>query len=148
MILKVYPKLVAICFNTDFFVERFVERSAKLYIWYTLDGKKRTSEASKKPLRLPLPRILSPMYRNPCIVGATGFEPATSASRTQRSTKLSHAPFQLPNYSNTFSGVCLVNFFNLWYNTKKRMEKNNETYCFDYRCIPWNRCSPGMSICR
>ena len=25
------------------------------------------------------------------IVGATGFEPATSASRTQRSTKLSHA---------------------------------------------------------
>ncbi len=26
-------------------------------------------------------------------VGATGFEPATSASRTQRSTKLSHAPF-------------------------------------------------------
>ena len=25
-------------------------------------------------------------------VGATGFEPATSASRTQRSTKLSHAP--------------------------------------------------------
>lgn len=45
MILKVYPKLVAICFNTDFFVERFVERSAKLYIWYTLDGKKRTPEA-------------------------------------------------------------------------------------------------------
>ncbi len=26
------------------------------------------------------------------VVGATGFEPATSASRTQRSTKLSHAP--------------------------------------------------------
>ena len=25
-------------------------------------------------------------------IGATGFEPATSASRTQRSTKLSHAP--------------------------------------------------------
>ena len=57
------------------------------------------------------------------IVGATGFEPATSASRTQRSTKLSHAPFQLPNYSNTFSGVCLVNFFNLWYNTKKEWRR-------------------------
>ena len=28
-------------------------------------------------------------------VGATGFEPATSASRTQRSTRLSHAPFVL-----------------------------------------------------
>jgi NhaP-type Na+/H+ or K+/H+ antiporter len=26
------------------------------------------------------------------LIGATGFEPATSASRTQRSTKLSHAP--------------------------------------------------------
>ena len=57
------------------------------------------------------------------IVGATGFEPATSASRTQRSTKLSHAPFQLPNYSNTFSDICLVNFFNLWYNTKKGRRK-------------------------
>ena len=27
------------------------------------------------------------------MVGMTGFEPATSASRTQRSTKLSHIPF-------------------------------------------------------
>ena len=27
----------------------------------------------------------------PCLVEATGFEPAASASRTQRSTKLSHA---------------------------------------------------------
>ncbi len=26
------------------------------------------------------------------VVGAKGFEPSTSASRTQRSTKLSHAP--------------------------------------------------------
>lgn len=47
MILKVYPKLVAICFNTDFFVERFVERSAKLYIWYTLDGKKEPQKLQK-----------------------------------------------------------------------------------------------------
>ncbi len=29
------------------------------------------------------------------LIGATGFEPATSASRTQRSTKLSHAPILL-----------------------------------------------------
>ena len=29
--------------------------------------------------------------KSPLIVEATGFEPATSASRTQRSTKLSHA---------------------------------------------------------
>lgn len=28
----------------------------------------------------------------PFKIGATGFEPATSASRTPRSTKLSHAP--------------------------------------------------------
>ena len=35
-------------------------------------------------------------FRCPCQgVDATGFEPATSASRTQRSTKLSHASFQL-----------------------------------------------------
>ena len=27
------------------------------------------------------------------VVGATGFEPATSASRTQRSARLSYAPF-------------------------------------------------------
>ena len=31
-------------------------------------------------------------FRRPCQgIDATGFEPATSASRTQRSTKLSHA---------------------------------------------------------
>ena len=37
---------------------------------------------------------VSHFHVTPCFrVGATGFEPATSASRTQRSTKLSHAPF-------------------------------------------------------
>ena len=35
---------------------------------------------------------LSRRDNDPFKVGATGFEPATSASRTQRSTKLSHAP--------------------------------------------------------
>ena len=36
--------------------------------------------------------LLSQGFRRPCQgVDATGFEPATSASRTQRSTKLSHA---------------------------------------------------------
>ena len=32
------------------------------------------------------------------LVGITGFEPATSASRTQRSTKLSHIPKQNVSY--------------------------------------------------
>ena len=36
------------------------------------------------------------------VVDATGFEPATSASRTQRSTKLSHASFRLAYYSTFF----------------------------------------------
>src|SRR5580658_8321044 len=31
------------------------------------------------------------------MVGATGFEPATSSSRTKRSTKLSHAPTKPPS---------------------------------------------------
>ena len=74
----------------------------------TLPGRPTKKDAKRRPFLL---------------VGMTGFEPATSASRTQRSTKLSHAPFQLPNYSNTFSGVCLVNFFNLWYNTKKEWRR-------------------------
>ncbi len=34
------------------------------------------------------------------VIDATGFEPATSASRTQRSTKLSHASRLLPRVSN------------------------------------------------
>ena len=31
------------------------------------------------------------------MVGMTGFEPAASASRTQRSTKLSHIPLEKPS---------------------------------------------------
>ena len=46
---------------------------------------------------MPLPRILCPALSglplNPCTIGVTGFEPAASASRTQRSAKLSHTPF-------------------------------------------------------
>jgi putative FmdB family regulatory protein len=34
------------------------------------------------------------------VVGATGFEPATSRSRTERSTKLSHAPLRADTPSN------------------------------------------------
>ena len=42
-------------------------------------------------------------FRCPCQgVDATGFEPATSASRTQRSTKLSHASYRLAYYSTFF----------------------------------------------
>ena len=46
------------------------------------------------------------------IVGATGFEPATSASRTQRSTKLSHAPsYLLTNKSMSVTNNNLSQFF-------------------------------------
>ena len=34
---------------------------------------------------------IADIFSNPVLVDATGFEPAASASRTQRSTKLSHA---------------------------------------------------------
>ena len=55
--------------------------------------KKKPQKLIEKLLGLPLPRILSHLSTGILeIVGATGFEPATSASRTQRSTKLSHAP--------------------------------------------------------
>ena len=37
------------------------------------------------------------LYRFVNMVGMTGFEPATSASRTQRSTKLSHIPLEKPS---------------------------------------------------
>ncbi len=36
--------------------------------------------------------ILPLMWEDFLFIGATGFEPATSTSRTWRSTKLSHAP--------------------------------------------------------
>ena len=49
------------------------------------------TETLKLRIPAPLPRI-----------DATGFEPATSASRTQRSTKLSHASFF------RFSETCLI----------------------------------------
>ena len=46
------------------------------------------------------------------IVGATGFEPATSASRTQRSTKLSHAPsYLLTNKSMSVANNNLSQFY-------------------------------------
>ena len=46
------------------------------------------------------------------VVGATGFEPATSASRTQRSTKLSHAPsYLLTNKSMSVTNNNLSQFF-------------------------------------
>ena len=37
-------------------------------------------------------KIKKPISMDFLKIGATGFEPATSASRTPRSTKLSHAP--------------------------------------------------------
>ena len=40
-------------------------------------------------------------------VDATGFEPATSASRTQRSTKLSHASICVPHSCVTTKSIIL-----------------------------------------
>ena len=37
------------------------------------------------------------------MVGLVGFEPTASASRTQRSTKLSHSPFFVPYRTRQFS---------------------------------------------
>ena len=60
--------------------------------------------------------LLSQGFRRPCQgVDATGFEPATSASRTQRSTKLSHASmcFVFVSFaSNSFSISHLFTFVN------------------------------------
>ena len=46
------------------------------------------------------------------MVGARGFEPPASASRTQRSTRLSHAPTKkgLTNYGETLAYYILLGF--------------------------------------
>lgn len=41
-------------------------------------------------------------------IGAKGFEPSTSATRTQRSTKLSHAPARVVYYHGTESGATIL----------------------------------------
>ena len=49
-------------------------------------------------LSVPLaPNKKDAIWRLFYLVGMTGFEPATSASRTQRSTKLSHIPLEKPS---------------------------------------------------
>ena len=60
---------------------------------------------AKTPLVFKSLRIItkrSYLAVTPFLVGVTGFEHATSASRTQRSTKLSHTPkcIYLSNYLN------------------------------------------------
>ena len=57
---------------------------------------RRISSAVPYQLGLRLPSSIS--------IGAPGFEPGTSASRTQRSTELSHAPF-LPTIDNGRGGI-------------------------------------------
>ena len=64
-----------------------------LYKWYTIITKDYKKEKEKSLETLIFQAFL--------IIGATGFEPATSASRTQRSTKLSHAPFHNDKVDNT-----------------------------------------------
>ena len=68
------------------------------------------------------------------MVGATGFEPATSASRTPRSAKLSHAPkmvlffismmikiyrirLTLSNIVDILNGLITKTFINLFFGT-------------------------------
>ena len=68
--------------------------------------------------------LLSQGFRRPCQgVDATGFEPATSASRTQRSTKLSHASmcFVFVSFaSNSFSISHLFTFVNNYVKFSKK----------------------------
>lgn len=50
-----------------------------------------------------LSRILFTLFKyakNINLVGVAGLEPATSASRTQRATKLRHTPVELEFYNN------------------------------------------------
>ena len=61
--------------------------------WYTIITKDYKKEKEKSLETLIFQAFL--------IIGATGFEPATSASRTQRSTKLSHAPLLNDQVDNT-----------------------------------------------
>jgi hypothetical protein len=42
------------------------------------------------------------------LVGARGFEPPTSRSRTERSTRLSHAPTTRRVYTGRFDGAMLI----------------------------------------
>ena len=44
------------------------------------------------------------------LVGAPGFEPGTSASRTQRSTKLSHAPYTRTEWDSNPRGLSPTRF--------------------------------------
>ena len=61
----------------------------------------------------PLRRLFAPLAPNKkdaiwrlfYLVGMTGFEPATSASRTQRSTKLSHIPLRIPSLLSNGEGT-------------------------------------------
>ena len=61
----------------------------------------------------PLRRLSAPLAPNKkdaiwrlfYLVGMTGFEPATSASRTQRSTKLSHIPLRIPSLLSNGEGT-------------------------------------------
>ena len=67
-----------------------------LFFWYSIH---------KKPPTLDLSKV-DGFYQS---VDATGFEPATSASRTQRSTKLSHASIFMKHI------CCLSNRASLYY---------------------------------
>lgn len=49
---------------------------------------------------------MSSVFKCLMIIEATGFEPTTSASRTQRSTKLSHASLLCTSYYRASGAIC------------------------------------------
>ena len=90
--------------------------------------------------------LLSQGFRRPCQgVDATGFEPATSASRTQRSTKLSHASMCFVLYRShrtrlvyrTFSllSTIILNFPKNFFPPQKKNLENFKIGCFRYFII-------------
>ena len=54
-------------------------------------------------------RELETMNREPFVVGATGFEPATSCSQSRRSTKLSYAPHFQNEEGHSSNGLAECN---------------------------------------
>ena len=112
--------------SRDKFCDKKCIKTAYFLLYTAINEQKNNT---RKPLILldlwvfsPLPRISFLKLCILVIIDATGFEPATSASRTQRSTKLSHASlFDLKstinigcafhsNYVITFCTYCPVVF--------------------------------------
>ena len=63
-------------------------------------------------------KVLNPLsFKTFSVVGAPGFEPGASWTRTKRDTKLRHAPITALIYYIFFSAFCQVEYLNLATNT-------------------------------